>query len=47
MNGHDLMLLGYTGKQIGTALNRLLEKVVDEELPNEKEALLNALHRLG
>lgn len=47
VNGHDLMELGYTGKQIGTALNRLLEKVVDEELPNEKEALLNALHRLG
>ena len=43
VNGHDLMLLGYTGKQIGTALNRLLEKVVDDELPNEKQALLESL----
>ena len=43
VNGHDLMQLGYRGKDIGQALNRLLEQVVDEELPNEKQALLNFL----
>lgn len=43
VNGHDLMQLGYRGKDIGQALNRLLEKVVDEELPNEKQLLLASL----
>ena len=42
VNGHDLMALGITGRQIGQTLNRLLELVMDEELPNEKNALLNA-----
>ena len=41
VNGHDLMGLGYTGKAIGACLNRLLEQVMEEKLPNEKEALLN------
>ena len=41
VRGDDLMALGYTGKAIGTALNRLLELVLDEQLPNEKEALLS------
>ena len=40
VNGHDLMGLGYSGKAIGQALNALLEQVMDEKLPNEKEALL-------
>lgn len=40
VNGHDLMALGLSGKAIGQALNRLLELVMDEEIPNEKEALL-------
>ena len=40
INGHDLMALGYTGKAIGACLNRLLEQVMEEKLPNEKEALL-------
>ena len=43
VNGHDLMAIGYRGKDIGQALNRLLEQVVDEELPNEKQALLDFL----
>ena len=43
VNGHDLMALGYSGREIGTALNRLLEMVLEEQLPNEREALLNAL----
>ena len=40
VNGHDLMQLGFTGKAIGETLNALLEQVMDEKLPNEKEALL-------
>ena len=40
VKGNDLMELGYSGKDIGTALNALLEQVLDEQLPNEKEALL-------
>ena len=41
VNGHDLMAMGYTGKEIGQMLNALLEQVMDEKLPNEKEALLH------
>ena len=40
VNGHDLMQLGFTGKAIGQTLNILLEQVIDEKLPNEKDALL-------
>ena len=40
VNGHDLMQLGLTGKAIGQTLNALLEQVIDEALPNEKDALL-------
>ena len=41
VKGNDLMALGYTGKEIGTALNKLLDLVLDEQLPNEKETLLH------
>ena len=40
VNGTDLMALGVTGKAIGQCLNAMLEKVLDEQLPNEREALL-------
>ena len=43
VNGRDLMALGYTGPAIGKALQSLLEQVLDEQLPNEKAALLQAL----
>ena len=43
VNGHDLMTLGMTGRSIGQTLNRLLELVLDEELPNEKDALLRVV----
>ncbi len=46
VNGHDLMALGYQGKAIGQALNALLEQVLDERIPNEKNALLEALEYL-
>jgi len=40
INGHDLMALGITGQAIGQTLNALLEAVLDEQLPNEKYALI-------
>ena len=43
VNGHDLMALGLTGPKIGQTLQQLLEQVLDEALPNEKEALLRAI----
>lgn len=42
VNGHDLMALGITGRAIGQTLNVLLEQVIDEKIPNEKDALLHA-----
>ena len=46
VSGHDVMALGYTGKAIGQALNALLEQVLDEKIPNEKQALLDYLKKL-
>ena len=40
VDGNDLMALGFQGRAIGACLNRLLELVVEERLPNKKEALL-------
>jgi len=45
VNGHDLMSLGFAGKEIGLQLNALLEKVLEEELPNEKETLLEEVKK--
>lgn len=42
VNGRDLMALGFQGKAVGDALNALLEQVLDERLPNESAALLEA-----
>lgn len=42
VNGHDLMGLGFQGKDIGACLNALLEQVLDETLPNDRAALLAA-----
>lgn len=40
VSGQDLMALGLRGPAIGDALERLLEQVTEEILPNQKEALL-------
>ena len=41
VNGRDLMALGFpSGKELGACLNRLLELVLEEKIPNEKETLL-------
>ena len=43
VNGHDLIQLGIpSGKALGSCLQSLLDAVMDETLPNEKEALLEA-----
>ncbi len=46
VNGHDLMALGITGQAIGSTLNALLDAVLEERLPNEKNALLAAAKTL-
>ncbi len=43
VNGHDLMALGLNGPAIGKAQAYLLEQVLEEALPNEKNALLQAV----
>ena len=47
VNGHDLMALGITGPKIGKTLNALLAQVLDEQLLNEKDALLNAAQEVN
>jgi tRNA nucleotidyltransferase (CCA-adding enzyme) len=43
IGGDDLMALGIPkGKQIGELLYTLLDEVIEERLPNEKNALLQA-----
>ena len=42
VNGRDLTALGLTGKAVGSCLNALLDAVLEERLPNEREALLAA-----
>ena len=43
IGGRDVMALGLSGPQIGAALQKALELVMDEQLPNEADALLNHL----
>ncbi len=46
VGGQDLMALGIpAGPQIGKSLARLLDMVLDEQLPNEKDALLAYLQK--
>ena len=47
VNGHDLMALGLTGTAIGACLEQLLGLVLDEQIPNEKAALLAAVKRMN
>ncbi len=43
VDGNDLMALGYpAGKSLGACLNRLLDLVLEEALPNTREALMAA-----
>ena len=45
VNGNDLMLLGFSGKQIGACLQYLLDQVLEEALPNDRDILLSAAQR--
>ena len=45
VDGHDLIALGFRGQEIGTILNNLLEQVLEETLPNEREALLRSISK--
>ena len=45
VKGSDLMALGYQGREIGQCLNSLLEKVLEEQLPNHRDALLHEAKR--
>ena len=48
MSGTDLIDIGIPqGPKIGELLSDLLEKVIEEELPNEKQALLNYVRELS
>jgi tRNA nucleotidyltransferase (CCA-adding enzyme) len=40
VNGNDMIALGKTGQEIGLALQECLNAVIDERVPNEREALL-------
>ena len=44
ITGADLISEGFKGKEIGTTLKELLELVIQEKLPNNKNALLDHLH---
>ena len=41
VKGNDLIALDFSGKAIGQMLNALLEQVLEENLPNDREALLS------
>lgn len=43
VNGNDLVQLGIRGKAISETLNMLLDKVISDEIPNDKEILLSQI----
>ncbi len=44
INGSDLKKLGFSGEKIGEKLNRLLNKVIDGKLENDREVLLKEIN---
>ncbi len=46
ISGHEISALGAKGKKIGEILQKLLLDVVEEKIPNEKNALLNRAKQL-
>lgn len=47
INGRDLLSLGFpAGKELGQCLNSLLLAVLEEKLPNERQALLSQAEKL-
>ena len=45
VDGHDLLALGFSGKEIGTLLNALLFYVLEQPQDNLKEKLLKILQK--
>ena len=45
VNGRDMMTLGARGRSVGETLQWLLDQVLDEVLPNERDALLAAAQK--
>ncbi len=43
VNGNDLIAKGITGENVGEALNKLLDAVIEEKVANDKDALLTYL----
>lgn len=43
VRGYDIMELGYRGPEIGMKLRELLEAVLEEKVPNERETLIHFL----
>lgn len=44
VNGHDMIAMGIRGTEIGKALQMCLDAVLDEQVPNEHDALLALVH---
>lgn len=47
VNGSDIAELGFSGKEIGAALEKLLNRVIDGKLANERNALLEYAREKG
>lgn len=45
INGNDIMLLGFKGRQIGEIQKALLDMVINENLKNEKVSLIDAVKK--
>lgn len=45
INGKDIKAEGFSGKEIGTVLNTLLELVIEEKIINKKEILFNTVRK--
>ena len=43
VNGRELMALGLRGEAVGRALSALLDDVLHDRLPNDRETLLQAV----
>ena len=47
VNGNDLEKIGFEGRAVGDALDKLLNMVIDEKISNNKEALIDAAREFG
>lgn len=47
VRGDDLMKLGYNGKEVGTVLKKLLDRVISGECVNERAVLLSQIKKTG